>query len=160
MTDDATPDNREEFWDRLEDCRTGMLEVEGKFVPMTHNLEPEDGNIWFLTAKGTGMAAAAAAGAATRYIVCSDSESVYAAIEGSLSESNDRQKLDEVWSVMASAWYEEGKEDPDLVLVRMKPAAAEVWLGPESGVKFLFSMAKAKITGEEPDFGSHFKLEF
>ena len=157
---DATSENREEFWDRLEDCRTGMMEVDKGFVPMTHNLEPEDGNIWFLTAHGTAMAEAAAAGAATRYIVCNDAESVYATIEGQLSVSTDKAKLDEVWNVMASAWYEEGKEDPDLVLVKLRPSQAEVWLGPESGVKFLFSVAKAKLTGDEPDMGSHFKLAF
>lgn len=160
MTDTATPANRDDFWDRLEDCRSGMMEVESKFVPMTHNLEPEDGSIWFLTAKGTAMAQAAAAGAQTRYIVCNDSQSIYASIDGTLAQSHDRKKLDEVWSVMASAWYEEGKDDPDLLLVRMKPTAAEVWLGPESGMKFLFSVAKAKITGEEPDFGAHFTLTF
>lgn len=156
----ATADNREEFWDRLEDCRTGMMEVGDGFVPMTHNLEPEDGHIWFLTAHGTAMADAANSGATTRYIVCNDSQSIYATITGALSVSTDRAKLEEVWNVMASAWYEEGKDDPDLVLVRLAPSSAEVWLGPESGVKFLFSVAKAKITGEEPDFGAHFTLNF
>ena len=153
-------EQRKEFWDRVEDCRSGMLEVGGRIVPMTHNLEPEDGNIWFLTAKGTDMAEAAAKGESSRYIVCNDAEAIYAVVEGALSVSEDRAKLDQVWSVMASAWYEEGKEDPDLVLVCLKPKAAEVWLGPESGLKFVWSVAKSKVTGEEPDYGDHFELSF
>lgn len=153
-------EKREEFWDRLEDCRSGLLDIKGRAVPMTHNLEPEDGNIWFLTAKGTEMAAAAEQGESCRYLVCDDANAIYAVVEGALAVSTDRAKLDEVWNAMASAWFEEGKQDPDLVLIRLRPAKAEVWLGPESGFKFLWSVAKAKVTGEEPDFGTHFNLAF
>ena len=45
-------------------------------------------------------------------------------------------------------------------MVYLSPAAAEVWLAPESKVKFFFSLAKAKLTGEEPDMGRHFSLTF
>ena len=153
-------EDREEFWDRLEDIRTGMLGVNGRYVPMSHNLEPEDGNIWFLTAQGTDMAKAAAEGADTRYIVCGDAKSIYADIEGHLEVSTSKEKLDEVWNAMASTWFEEGKEDKDIVLIRLVPRQAEVWLGPESGLQFLWTMAKAKVTGEEPDFGKNFRLIF
>lgn len=156
----AEHDMRDEFWDRLEDSRAGMLDIGGRAMPMSHNLEPEDGNIWFLTAKGTDIAAAAQAGDKCRYIVADNAVSIYAQIEGTLSVSTDQHKLDEVWSAMASAWFEEGKQDPDLVLCQLKPSKAEVWLGPESGLKFLWGVAKAKITGEEPDYGDHFELSF
>lgn len=160
MTDVATPDDREEFWDRLEDVRTGMLETGGRFVPMSHSLEPEDGKLWFLTAKDTPMAKAAAAGAEARYVVSSDAEGIYASVKGRLMVSNDRAILDEVWSAMAAQWFEQGKEDPDLALIALTPAAAEVWLGPESGLQFLMQMAKAKLTGDEPDLGRTFELSF
>lgn len=153
-------DNREEFWDRLEDVRTGMLEAGARLLPMTHNLEPEDGYIWFLTAKGTDPAKAGEAGAESRYIVANDSEGIYADIRGKLSISTDRAKLDEVWNVMASAWFDEGKDDPDLVLLRFAPATAEVWLGPESGFEAILSFAKAKLTGEEAKMGKQFSLTF
>lgn len=160
MSAKSEKDRREEFWDRLEDCRSGMLEAEGRFVPMSHNLEPEDGNIWFLTAKGTDMAKAAEAGKAARYIVGNDGEALYAAIEGTLAVSDSAEKLDEVWSAMAKIWFEEGKQDPDLLLIRLAPTTAEVWLGPESGIKFLWGVLKSKITEEEADYGDHFTLTF
>lgn len=156
----ATEDDRKEFWDRLDDIRTGMLGVNGRYVPMTHNLEPEDGNIWFLTAKGTDMGQAALAGAESQYIVCGDSKSIYADIAGRLEVSHNPEKLDEVWSAMASTWFEGGKDDPDLLLIRIVPKDAEVWLGPESGLEFLWKVAKAKVSGEEPDYGKHFTLTF
>lgn len=155
-----TEDRRGEFWDRLDDVRAGMLEVADGFVPMSHNIEPEDGNLWFITARGTAMAEAAAQGAATRYIVSDNGEGLYAEIKGRLEVSDDRAKLEEVWTSVASAWFEEGKDDPDLVLVRMTPASAEVWLGPESGLSFMFQLVKAKVTGDKPDYGDQFSLRF
>ncbi|SIQ69655.1 General stress protein 26 [Paracoccus thiocyanatus] len=155
-----TEDRRKEFWDRLEDIRAGMLEVGGAFLPMSHNIEPEDGNLWFITARGTAMAQAAGQQAETRYIVSDNSESLYAEIRGRLDVSQDRQKLDEVWNAVASTWFEEGKDDPDLVLVRMTPRSAEVWLGPASGMSFLFEMVKAKVKGDKPDYGDQFSLKF
>ena len=62
-------DHHEEFWDRLEDIRAGMLEVRGAFLPMSHSVEPEDGNLWFITAKGTQMAEAGVKSEEARYIV-------------------------------------------------------------------------------------------
>lgn len=149
---------REEFWDRLDDCRSGMLDINGRAMPMAHNLAPEDGNIWFLTAKGTDMATAAETNEACRYILCNDAEGFYTQIEGRLSSVQDPRKFDEVWSDMAPLWFEEGKQDPDLVLVRMTPSEAEVWLAPKRGLHILWNAAKAKVTGETLEHGEHFKL--
>lgn len=153
-------EDREEFWDRLDDIRTGMIEVEGRFLPMTLSLEPEDGKLWFLTAKGTALVEAATGGADSRFVVSDDREGIYADVQGKLGVSEDPQKLDEIWNAMSSAWFEEGKADPDIALVYLEPKTAEVWLGPESSFTFLFSVAKAKITGEKPDMGRHFSLRF
>ena len=153
-----TTDRSKEFWDRLADVRAGMLEIDGAFLPMSHNIQPEDGNLWFITAQGTAMAEAAAKGAATRYVVGDNGVSLYAEVKGRLAVSEDRKKLDEVWTAVASAWFEEGKDSPDLVLIRMVPDSAEVWLGPESGVGFLFTLVKAKVTGGKPDYGDQFAL--
>ena len=152
--------HREEFWDRLEDVRAGMLEIDGAFLPMSHNLEPEDGNIWFITAKGTSMARAAGEGSTTRYVVSDSGQGIHAEIKGQLEISHEKQKLDEVWNTVASAWFEDGKSDIDIVLIRLIPTSAEVWLSPESGLAFLFGLAKAKISSKKLDYGEQFSLTF
>ncbi|MDO5657405.1 MAG: pyridoxamine 5'-phosphate oxidase family protein [Paracoccus sp. (in: a-proteobacteria)] len=153
-------DHRKQFWDRLESIRTGMLEIDGRFLPMSHNLAPEDGNIWFITAQGTAMADAAAAGETARYVISGDGNGLYASINGGLEISNDPERLEQVWNFIASSWFEDGKRDDDLVLIRYRPANAEVWLTGKSGLGFLYQVAKAHVTGDKPDMGVHTLLTF
>ncbi|MFD1796445.1 general stress protein [Paracoccus aurantiacus] len=156
MSDDL----KTEFRDRIEDVRTGMLEVDGRFVPMSHSVVEDDPHLWFITAKDTPMAKAAAQGVAARYLICSDGKGIYADIEGDMVVSDDREKLDQVWGVVASSWFEDGKQDPDLQLVRYTPKSAEVWVTEGGAVGFLYQVAKAKVTGEKPDLGSHGSVTF
>ena len=48
--------------------------------------------------------------------------------------------VDKLWSRFAAAWFEGGKADPKLQLLRLDPEHAEVWLNESSlfaGVKLL-----------------------
>lgn len=155
-----TTDRKEEFRKRLEGVRTGMLEVEGRYVPMSHSLTDGDDYIWFLTARETDMAKAAKQGDQARYVVSSDDKGLYADIEGHLQEVTDPETLDEIWNVVAASWFEDGKRDPDLVLVRYTPKTAEVWLTEGGAIKFFYQVARANITGKHPDMGSRFTLNF
>lgn len=153
---------KKEFWDRLEDTRTGMMAAEGaRAVPMSHYVDDDDNApvIWFITAKGTDLAKSATNGAAAEYIVSSSDEALYARIDGRISLSNDAAKLDELWNGVAAAWFEGGKQDPDIQLIRFDLTEAEVWATGGS-LKFLYEVAKAHLTDSKPDMGDHGTLKF
>lgn len=157
-----TDSMKEKFWDRLEDVRTGMLRAEGaRAVPMSHYVDDDDPEnaIWFITAKGTDISNAAITGADGEYLVTSNDENLYARITGRVSVSQDKEKLDEIWNAVASAWFDGGQQDPDVQLVRFDVQEAEVWVTGGS-LKFLFEVAKAHMTDEKPDMGEHAVLRF
>ena len=83
----------------------------------------------------------------------------YARIEGELSLSDDREKLDEIWNAVASSWFEDGKQDDDVRLLRLSLSAAEVWY-TDGGLGFMYQIAKSKLTGAKPDMGEHFEISF
>jgi general stress protein 26 len=149
-----------EFLDRLKKINTGMLQVGGRFLPMSHSLIEGDPNLWFITAKNTPMAEAAAKGGEANYLICSDGKGLYADIRGRLSLSDDAAKLDEIWGIIAAAWFEGGKTDPDLQLVRYAPQHAEVWVTEGGTLGFLYQIAKAKLTDAKPDLGLHGTVNF
>lgn len=158
MTDQIKP---EHFWDRLDDVNAGMLNVaEGRPIPMSHYADRDGGSLWFITARGTDLEAALRGGAKPgRYIVASGSGQIYANVEGELSLSMDKAKLDELWNAVADAWFEGGESDPDVQLVKFTLREAEVWATP-GNLGFLYQIAKAQVTDEKPDMGEHGTLKF
>lgn len=153
---------KKEFLDRLEDTRVGMLSAgAARAVPMSHYFDDDDpqATLWFITAKQTDLSKAAGSGTPGTFIVNSTDESLHARLEGTLSISNDAAQLDRIWSKVAEAWFEGGKQDPDIQLLRFDPKEAEVWITGGS-VKFLYEIAKANLTDSKPDVGDHAVITF
>ena len=149
-----------EFWNRIGHVQAGMLETAGNTpVPMAPYGDAEANAIWFITARDTSVARAAATGAEARLQVADPKANLYATVEVRVMEVNAPEKLEELWSVVASAWFEEGRRDDDVRLVRLQPASAEVW-ATASGAGFLYEIAKARFTGDTPDAGDHGVVTF
>ncbi|MFX0541347.1 pyridoxamine 5'-phosphate oxidase family protein [Roseovarius sp. S4756] len=148
------------FWDRIENVNVGMLSATGTDArPMVHHARQDDGALWFLTANHTEIGEDAAAGKDARYLVASGDAKIYAVIDGSLAIETSRDKLDEIWSPMDAAWFEEGKDDPDVRLVRFTPKSAEVW-AHDSNAKAFYEMAKSAMTDDTANPGGHAKIRF
>ena len=99
----------------MEETRAGMLATEGgRAVPMSHYVERDANTLWFITANGTDLAKTAQTGAAAEYLISSASESLYARIDGTVQAVTDPQKLDDLWSAVAAAWFEDGRKDDDI----------------------------------------------
>ncbi|WP_375690512.1 pyridoxamine 5'-phosphate oxidase family protein [Pseudooceanicola sp. LIPI14-2-Ac024] len=157
---DLTHEQKDTFWDRMDDVRAGMLHTDAdRVVPMSHYTDPERGVFWFITADGTDAHKAAVDGKAVHYVVAEAGAKVYARVDGRLTVEDDREKLDELWSPVASAWFEDGKEDDDVRLVKFTPSTAEVWL-TDGGAGFLYEIAKANLTDAKPDMGDHGVVRF
>lgn len=155
-------DHNHQFWSRLDDINSGMLGVtqDSRLVPMSHYTDRKVGVLWFITAKDTDLARSVASGPQDAMHVVSDSgQGLYARIHGTLSLSDNRAKLDELWNAVASSWFEDGKQDPDVQLLRLDLTEAEVWATGGS-MAFLYQIAKSKITGDKPDMGDHYSLTF
>ena len=153
---------KQTFWKRLDGINAGMLSdtTRLKFVPMSHYADPDQDALWFITAQGTDLASLAQSGPFDAIHIIGDaSGQLWARIEGRVELSEDRQKLDEIWSAVASAWFEDGEQDPDVRLLKFSIGAAEVW-STTGGLGFLYQVAKANLTGAKPDIGDHFTLSF
>lgn len=155
-------DDQDTFWKRLEGINAGMLgsAEQLNFVPMSHYADPDAGALWFISAQGTDLVSAAEAGPFDAlHLIADGSAKLWARIEGRLELSDDRAKLDELWNSVASAWFDEGEQDPDVRLLKFTISQAEVW-ATTGGLGFLYEIAKANLTNAKPDMGDHFTLSF
>lgn len=154
-------DNIAEFWSRLAGINAGFLGTEdeqARPVPMSHQLRDGDATVWFITARDTDLAREVARGSTrATYLIAGERKGLYAVLAGDLHQNDDPALRDELWSVVADSWFDRGKDDPDICVLGLTIAQAEVWLTPASGLKFAFSVIKAQATGAPPDMGTHFE---
>ena len=144
----ATPKELEaRFWKALKSDMTMMLGLDGvedgHARPMTAQIEEEGGPIWFFTSKDNGIVEQLPRGDRAIATFVSKGHDLFATVHGSLSLERDRQVVDRLWNPFAAAWFEEGKDDPKLALLRLDAERAEIWLDGSSlvaGVKALLGV--------------------
>ena len=127
----ATPQEIEErFWKALKSDMTMMLGLDGvedgHARPMTAQIEEEGGPIWFFTSKDNGLVEKLGQGNRAIASFVSKGHDLFATVHGALRLDDDRATIDRLWNPFAAAWYEEGKDDPKLALLRLDPERAEI----------------------------------
>jgi general stress protein 26 len=132
------------FWKALKSDMTIMVGLDGVKEahprPMTAQIEGENGPIWFFTAKDTELVEHLGQSGDAVATFASKGHDLFATVHGKLHLDNDRAVIDRLWNRFVAAWFEEGKDDPKLALLRFDAARAEIWLDGSSlmaGIKML-----------------------
>ena len=123
------------LWKAIKSDRTLMLGLagveEGHSQPMTAQVlhdEDERGPIWFFTSKDNDLVKSLAQNHRAVMHFSSKGHDLFGSVHGELTLDNDRQVIDELWNSFIAAWFEGGKDDPKLQLIRLDPEHAQVWL--------------------------------
>jgi general stress protein 26 len=87
-----------------------------------------------------------------------ESKNVYVSISGKAHVSKDPAKIDELWNEAFKAWFPEGKDDPNVAVLRVAVNSAEYWDTPSSPVVHAIGYVKAVLTGESYQPGDHEKI--
>lgn len=143
-----TPQELEEkFWKELGSDMTVMLGLShaeaGHARPMTAQIENGRGPIWFFTAKDTGIVQKLNGTAPAFANFASKGHNLFASVTGKLTLDNDRAVIDRLWNTFIAAWYEGGKDDPKLALLRFDADEAEIWEDASSlisGIKLMLGI--------------------
>jgi len=133
------------FWKALKSDMTMMLGLvgaeDGHTRPMTAQIEGERGPIWFFTAKDHALVQNLSRGSRAIATFAAKGHDLFATVHGRLSLDNDRATIDRLWNPFIAAWFDGGKDDPKLALLRLDAERAEIWLDGSSivaGIKMLF----------------------
>ena len=129
---------KKKFWKDLQDDRTVMLGLKGVeddlTRPMTAQVDrPEDGDkedggpIYFFASKTDGIGRDLKDGAEAIATFASKSHGLFASIHGTLHASDDRAVIERLWNPIIDSWYKDGKDDPDLQLIKFEARSADLW---------------------------------
>jgi general stress protein 26 len=151
----------QELWERVRASRFAMLttrDADGSLTarPMTLAQKEFDGTLWFFTSRMSPPAEAVATNPDVGVQFVDTHKDLYVSLSGEAVLERDRVRIDGLWSPLMKAYFPKGKDDPDLVLVRVDVYKAEYWDVKESKPVQLFKMAKAIAKGERAeDLGEH-----
>ncbi|WP_294389776.1 pyridoxamine 5'-phosphate oxidase family protein [uncultured Sphingomonas sp.] len=148
MADDADIEAR--FWKDLKAAPFVMLGLvdarDGHTQPMTAKFEGESGPLYFFAAKDNSLIEAMA-GTTQRAIATytAKGHDLFASIHGTLRVDNDPATIDRLWDAHVAAWFEKGREDPKLTLLRLDTDTAELWKSGSS-----IGAAITRLFGKDP----------
>lgn len=146
-------DIKQQFWKALADSPYVMIGATGErehHIPMNAQLDKDaDSAFWFFTSTDNRLSGGGPAMAQ----FASKGHDLFACIAGTLVRESDHSVLDRLWNNGIAAWYEGGKDDPKLVLLRFDLADAEIWTA-DPGIKGIFKLMTG-MTMKEGELGQH-----
>jgi general stress protein 26 len=86
-----------------------------------------DGDLWFVTRSTAPKAEEIRDNQHVNVAYADPDDDRYASISGLATLVRDPAKVQELWSRRLRAWFPEGKNDPELALIRVRIDRAEVW---------------------------------
>jgi len=156
----SSQEHKQKIWGFIEDIKIGMLTTQDgeelRARPMHIVQDEYDGTLWFFTKASSHKVDETK----DKHHVCvtfTDKE-VQVSLSGYAVLTRDPQLIDKFWNPYAGAWFENGRDDPEVALLEIKITHGEHWK-EESKIKELYEVAKANLVdGETPDMGENEKF--
>lgn len=152
-------DLEKKLWKGLESSSPfvmlGLKGVEdSRTRPMTAQIDEKDGRktIYFFADKRESIVQGIGDTHEAVATFVSKGHDIFAHIHGDLVIDNDRDVIDRLWNPMIAPWYEDNKDNPNLVLLRFDADIANIW--EAGGLEHLKAAAIEALgmDAEKPDY--------
>lgn len=112
-----------------------------------------DGSLWFFTQDPSPKTRDIATHSSVNVSVADNKG--YLSLSGTASVDRDQERIDRYWNPYAEAWFENGRDDPSVALLRVDVETAEYWHLDKPAVARIFEVAKGIVTKTPPDVGEN-----
>jgi general stress protein 26 len=132
---------------------TGLSSKPLNSRPMATQEVDDEGNFWFLSKKSSHKNEDIENDPDVQLFYANSSSSEYLAVFGYAEIITDHAKLEELWNPFAKAWFNEGKNDPEISIIRVRPADAYYWDTKTNRLVSLIKIATGAVIGKTMDDG-------
>lgn len=129
---------------------TDLDSIPNSSRPMSLKETDQDGNLWFISSDQSHKNFEIKNDNRVQLYFMNNSNSEYLSILGKAFIYTDQATIESKWSAMANAWFE-GKEDPNVSIIRVTPDETYYWEPKVGKFLSLVSFAMAAITGTKTD---------
>jgi general stress protein 26 len=147
-------ENYDKLWDKIKDIKVTMLTTLDeenclRSRPMYTQQTEFTGDIWFFTREHSAKIHDLKKDKHVNLSYADIDSSTFVSVTGYADIVYDKQKIDELWDPLLKVWFPQGKEDPELCLIRVKVDQAEYWDTKSRTMIYLIGKAMSALTGEE-----------
>lgn len=115
--------------------------------PMVVAEVDDAGEVWFVTSSDADKLTEIESD--DRAVITAQEKGLYLSVSGRLDVLHDREKIQALYRPAWKPWFPGGKDDPSLVLLRLRPEIGEYWdQRTMKGLRYMFEAARALIDGE------------
>jgi len=151
----TTPDLK--LHDLLEEFRVAMLVTHAadgnlRGRPMVLAEVEPNGALWFASDRHSGKVDEVAKD--SHVVVTMQSKTKFVSLGGKATAVDDKAKVSKLWQAEWKVWFPGGKDDSNIVLLRIESHVGEYWDNSgTNGIKYLIQAGKALLTGSRPEVG-------
>jgi general stress protein 26 len=127
--------------------------------PMATQDEPFNGTLWFLTRSTSEKIGDIRERQKVTLDYSDPNDSKYITLRGTASVRRDRAKIEKMWNPMYKAWFPEGKDDPEIAVLRVEVNEGEYWEANSSKIIMGIRYVAAAVTGGAVSVGESGHVE-
>jgi len=95
--------------------------------PMATQQVDEEGNLWFFSDVNSDKNEEIIENNHVQLFYSQPTKNSYMVVNGEASIIIDQQKTDELWNPLVKTWFKEGKDDPNISLIKVQVQSAYYW---------------------------------
>ena len=107
----------------------------------------DQGNIWFFNSKDSEKNKEIEQDSKVQLFFAHPGKGSYMVVNGDAIITEDRAKIEELWTPAAEIWFEKGINDPNVSLIKVTPSSAYFWDTDGNRMINLIKMAASYVTG-------------
>ena len=130
---------------------TNLTELPMNSRPMSLQECDNQGNLWFISSAESNKNFEIKEENKVQLFFMNNSNSEYLSIYGKAFIYKDKNTIEEQWSSLANAWFEEGKDDPKVTVIRVTPEETYYWDTKAGKFITMMSFVGAALTGSTTD---------
>lgn len=149
MNDDAI-DKLKELVDKIDTCLfcTHPDNLDGATcTPMRAQEVDDEGNLWFFNGKNSEKTEAIQKSPKVQLFFAHPGRSSYLVVNGEAEINFDQSKIEHLWSPLVKAWFKEGRNDPNISLIKVKTKSAYYWDVEGNRMVNFLKIAASVLTG-------------
>lgn len=124
--------------------------------PLSTQCASFDGErVWFMTERDTPKVGEIRRHPKVNIAYASKDANTYLSLAGEARVVRDQALIDEFWNDAMKAFFPNGKDDPNLVLIEVEVDTIEYWDGPGSWIGKALTFAVARVTGNDDVMGEN-----